>query len=281
MIMLVTLRLVIGWHFFKEGLSHRFDANWSSEGFLKQAKGPLADHYQADLPTFHHWDVLVLGPMSEQELAAKDEATAKADAAAEKAAADEPPANDAKQDDAKSTDAKASAKKPTAPKAKAEQPDPVYAEWLRGVSADWTADREKFDTFYGLDKAQQAKSADVLKHSAAEMVTTMNGHAPDIRLYRELVARARQMPAAPGGREVPFLKARAASVEKNPLGEVGLTGTSAVLSEPPPHGRPTPKGSNSSTTIGSPNCSLPSSKKWASSRPIRGCTRSTTSSFGC
>ena len=48
---LVLLRLAIGWHFFREGSAKlaydprtkRFDVAFSAEGFLPQAKGPLAD----------------------------------------------------------------------------------------------------------------------------------------------------------------------------------------------------------------------------------------------
>jgi uncharacterized membrane protein YphA (DoxX/SURF4 family) len=46
----VVLRLVIGWHFFAEGSAHLSDHRWSSEGFLRAAKGPLAEQYQSVLP---------------------------------------------------------------------------------------------------------------------------------------------------------------------------------------------------------------------------------------
>jgi uncharacterized membrane protein YphA (DoxX/SURF4 family) len=53
-VMLVLLRVVIGWHFFSEGLA-KFAKPFSSEGFLKQAKGPLADSFQSVLPDYHGW----------------------------------------------------------------------------------------------------------------------------------------------------------------------------------------------------------------------------------
>ena len=64
MIALVALRLAIGWHFFSEGMKHYTDQAWSSEGFLRSAKGPLAAKYQAVLPDFHGWDELVRRPAS-------------------------------------------------------------------------------------------------------------------------------------------------------------------------------------------------------------------------
>jgi uncharacterized membrane protein YphA (DoxX/SURF4 family) len=55
-IMLVVLRLNIGWHFFSEGVKHYTDPAWTSEGTLRNATGPLASFYQSYLPDFHGMD---------------------------------------------------------------------------------------------------------------------------------------------------------------------------------------------------------------------------------
>ncbi|MFO0898696.1 MAG: DoxX family protein [Pirellulales bacterium] len=65
-VMLVLLRVVIGWHFFSEGLA-KFAKPFSSEGFLKQAKGPLADSFQSVLPDYHGWKNLHRVPAGEGE----------------------------------------------------------------------------------------------------------------------------------------------------------------------------------------------------------------------
>jgi thiosulfate dehydrogenase [quinone] large subunit len=39
----VILRVVIGWHFLYEGVAKLTKPDWSAAGFLKQARGPLAD----------------------------------------------------------------------------------------------------------------------------------------------------------------------------------------------------------------------------------------------
>ena len=52
---LAFLRIVIGMHFFLEGLSHLRDPSWSSAGFRRAAVGPLADFYQSDLPQTGNW----------------------------------------------------------------------------------------------------------------------------------------------------------------------------------------------------------------------------------
>jgi uncharacterized membrane protein YphA (DoxX/SURF4 family) len=52
--MLVLLRLTIGWHFLYQGLAKYEDPNFSSVGFLGQAKGPLGDKYRELL--LDDWD---------------------------------------------------------------------------------------------------------------------------------------------------------------------------------------------------------------------------------
>lgn len=54
-IALVFLRLVVGLHFFLEGLSHLRDPDWSSAGFRKAAVGPWADFFRASLPQVGDW----------------------------------------------------------------------------------------------------------------------------------------------------------------------------------------------------------------------------------
>lgn len=52
---LAILRIVVGMHFFLEGLSHLRDPDWSSAGFRRAAVGPLAEWYRADLPQTGNW----------------------------------------------------------------------------------------------------------------------------------------------------------------------------------------------------------------------------------
>ena len=52
---LAFLRIVLGLHFFLEGLSHLRDPSWSSAGFRKAAVGPLADWYRSFLPQTGDW----------------------------------------------------------------------------------------------------------------------------------------------------------------------------------------------------------------------------------
>src|SRR5262249_40405833 len=45
-VFLVLLRLVIGWHFFFEGLAKRELPTWSSEPYLRESVGPAAPLYR-------------------------------------------------------------------------------------------------------------------------------------------------------------------------------------------------------------------------------------------
>lgn len=60
-VMLVLLRLNIGWHFFSEGAKHYADPHWTSEPVLRNAKGPLAPWYHAHVPDFHGFEGLLHG----------------------------------------------------------------------------------------------------------------------------------------------------------------------------------------------------------------------------
>lgn len=55
LVALAFLRIVVGLHFFLEGVNHLRDPEWSSAGFRKAAVGPLADRYRADLPQTGDW----------------------------------------------------------------------------------------------------------------------------------------------------------------------------------------------------------------------------------
>jgi uncharacterized membrane protein YphA (DoxX/SURF4 family) len=52
---LAFLRIVVGMHFFLEGMSHLRDPDWSSAGFRKAAVGPLADFFRSSLPETGNW----------------------------------------------------------------------------------------------------------------------------------------------------------------------------------------------------------------------------------
>lgn len=52
MIAVVALRLLIGWHFYQEGVTKIHDPGWTAVGFLAGAKGPLTPYFEMMV-----WDI--------------------------------------------------------------------------------------------------------------------------------------------------------------------------------------------------------------------------------
>jgi uncharacterized membrane protein YphA (DoxX/SURF4 family) len=239
MVMLVLLRLAIGWHFFKEGVSHYTDPTWSSEGFLHQARGPLADEYKAMLPEFHGWDRMMLAPLADNKPQAGDE---QAEDAAE--ANESKPKAEAKAADETKPGTKEAAEKSEKAVAKKHSQTPAYEAWLKQAIADWRADADRAAEKYHFDETQKAK-ADALVDEFANRIELgwvddagyraggLAQEEPDIRLYRQLLARTQRMSASPGANQIPNEVARVAAAEQNPLGERGLTGQSPALATTP------------------------------------------------
>jgi len=46
MIAITALRVLVGWHFLYEGLTKLTAPSWTAAGYLKQAKGPLAESFR-------------------------------------------------------------------------------------------------------------------------------------------------------------------------------------------------------------------------------------------
>jgi thiosulfate dehydrogenase [quinone] large subunit len=47
MIAITAMRVLIGWHFFYEGLTKLTAPSWTAAGYLKQAKGPLGEQFRS------------------------------------------------------------------------------------------------------------------------------------------------------------------------------------------------------------------------------------------
>ena len=61
-VLLVAMRIAIGWYFFESGRTKNLDRDFSSAGFLSQAKGPLAPLYKSALPRYHRFSELLAVP---------------------------------------------------------------------------------------------------------------------------------------------------------------------------------------------------------------------------
>jgi thiosulfate dehydrogenase (quinone) large subunit len=70
MIAITALRVLVGWHFLYEGLAKLTAGSWTAAGYLKQAKGPLAESYRwlttrpdllANADSITMWGLTVVG----------------------------------------------------------------------------------------------------------------------------------------------------------------------------------------------------------------------------
>ena len=72
MIAITVMRVLVGWHFLYEGLTKLSAPSWTAAGYLKQAKGPLAESFRglaanpnmlanADLMTM--WGLTIVGAL--------------------------------------------------------------------------------------------------------------------------------------------------------------------------------------------------------------------------
>src|SRR5687768_1175971 len=125
-IAVVLLRLATGWHFYREGtkkLSYNPETsevslNFTAEGFLRNAVGPLRDAFRSRIPNFHNWEGLHAKPWQyrptteeeEEKLAEWQREYAERQREA-KEADEEPPYEFS--------------------------PDLAYAEWATRVAEDW------------------------------------------------------------------------------------------------------------------------------------------------
>ncbi|HEY3393399.1 MAG TPA: DoxX family protein [Lacipirellulaceae bacterium] len=194
---LVVLRLVIGWHFFREGsqkvVYDRHDGElrmvFSAEGFLTQAKGPLASWLHAQAPDDHGYRHLLAVPRENVPPDAADlENRAKwsADYAKRRAEA-----------------AKSGGEVPVE-----FPPDAPYGDWGKRIAEDWREMRDEVKLVPGLtdeqkqrvDKAYAARMQQAADYLAAE--------TEPIAEYRHELWRLDRWQEAPESGEVPYFDER-------------------------------------------------------------------------
>src|SRR5262245_3183303 len=147
---LVLLRLAIGWHFFTAGTekvaydrtTESYRVAFSAEGFLSQAKGPLADRFLAFVPDVHSWRQLLAVPKQN-----------KPDTAEELAKAAQWSDDYRRQRDVAT---------------KEKQPIPIefpptapYAAWARKVADDWNVILSKLTAIEDLSQEQKQQAIEI------------------------------------------------------------------------------------------------------------------------
>jgi uncharacterized membrane protein YphA (DoxX/SURF4 family) len=193
---MVALRVTIGWHFFQQGLAHKDNPKWASEvdGFLHQAKGPLADTFKHHLAIFHDMDRLLLAPMPAK--AEKEDAVASG---------------------GEESGAEAPAKKPKPEESR------VYGEWYTQVVKDWSNRVADIGSFYKFTGDQKQASQKVLDDYAAKLAGVLSGCESDIKAYRHALERNQELAGERGAEQIPNQQARLVKREAAPTGEPGAS----------------------------------------------------------
>ncbi len=200
---LVFLRLVIGWHFFSEGMK-KFDYDAGSqewqispkfaainEGFLNGAKGPLASFFQNQAPTTHDWrkHLPVAKEMTPRDLEKLTAWVTRYVARRQK---------------------ELTAGKPTVPEFVDFVPGAAWAERIR---SDWKQTAERFLALKQLSKAERAVGEAALLKQELNLADFLAENALDIQAYQHELWRVKQAKLETGATEIPFRTERLATKE--------------------------------------------------------------------
>ena len=217
---LVCLRVVVGWHFFSEGMQKvtydrttgQFDVKFSAEGFLRQAKGPMAYLLKNWIPNGHDWEKLLKVPVRQVPLTEKEEKQ--------------------RQDwqyDYANRRAEATRKKEPPP---IEMPDfAPYKAWAGRILSDWKKTQKLIASMSALDQQQreQAAKAYVMRHQ--QLVDYLATQSDGIAEFQHDVWRLAQLKSNPKANTVPYHDERisrlAATVNRSPqkwVAQVGVFG---------------------------------------------------------
>lgn len=197
---LVLLRLAVGWHFFGEGAKkleyNRHDGQlrlvFSARDFLAQAKGPLADLYQASAPDDHGWrKSLAVG----QQNVPLTEA-----AAAERSRW----ASDYQRRRAEAT--KAGGEVPIE-----FPPSAPYHDWAARISDDWRATLASVKAVSGLADEQLKRGESVLAARQEQLADYLAIETEAITEYQHELWRLTNWQSAPEAKAVPFYEQRIAT----------------------------------------------------------------------
>jgi uncharacterized membrane protein YphA (DoxX/SURF4 family) len=190
---LVLLRLVIGWHFLREGLDKveydRHDGElrlaFSAGGFLTNAKGPLAGYYHGQTPDDHGWRDLLAAPRRN------------APPGAEQAAAD---AKWKSNYERRRNDAV----KKGEPAPVEFSPSAPYRDWAERIADEWQSTASTVKLIAGLADDQRKKADAVLSARLEQLAGYLASESGAIAEYRHELWRLQNWRDAPEAREVPF-----------------------------------------------------------------------------
>jgi uncharacterized membrane protein YphA (DoxX/SURF4 family) len=197
---IVVLRLVVGWHFFREGTDKvvydphdgQLRMKFSASGFLTNAKGPLADWYHANAPDDHDWRGLLATP--------RQNVRPTGDQSAEHAKW---------QADYEKRRAEAQAK--GEPVLVEFPPSAPYRDWAERIKADWRNLIDELKTVPAIADEQEKKADEALSSRLQKLADYLATQAEAITEYRHELWRLDNWRKSPESGEVPFVDERVAT----------------------------------------------------------------------
>jgi uncharacterized membrane protein YphA (DoxX/SURF4 family) len=234
-LLLVALRIALGWHFFGQGMHHYRDPDWSSEGFLRQAKGPWAEFYKSKVPDFHGFNELVAHPWREPGTAS-NAAGVKGKAAQGNPAGAEDAKKDASTDDSAKTPKQPTEGEPTPPtkkedeatkRARAQQAEdlafahPTYGAFARRVADDWNNRGREIAEHYGFSDAQKQQANTYFAGYKQSLLSYLASIESDLNLYQRELSRLDMMKSSKGAAEIPFETKRLSDKQREVAGMPG------------------------------------------------------------
>jgi uncharacterized membrane protein YphA (DoxX/SURF4 family) len=167
---LVFLRVVIGWHFFREGAQKieydrhegelRLASTFSSEPFLSQAKGPLAKWFHAQAPDDHGFNDLLSVPR--QNVPSDDKQKA----------------------------------------------DPPYNAWQDRIQADWAVLRDDVKSLSGLTNEQKQQVDEIYNQHVQQLDDYLKTQEEAMIEHQHELWRLGNWEQAPEAGQVPFVDER-------------------------------------------------------------------------
>lgn len=201
-IALVLLRLVIGWHFWIEGTKKveydrhesqlRLSPSFSAEGFLTQAKGPLAELFHAQAPDDHGYATLLATPRQNVQPTA-DELAQRAKWQSE---------YNSRRSEAEKAGSEVPLEFP---------PSAPYHAWATRVAEDWRRIRDEVKTITGLADEQRKQADIVCNARLQELANYLTGETEAMIEYQHELWRLANWRSAPESAGLPFHDERVAA----------------------------------------------------------------------
>jgi uncharacterized membrane protein YphA (DoxX/SURF4 family) len=195
---LVLLRLVVGWHFFQQGAQKveydPHDREWrlgefSADGFLSNATGPLAPLYRASTPEHHGWRELLASPRQNTpatEAEATEQARWQTDYEVRRAAAKD----------------KGELQPVEFPESAA------YHDWAERIATDWRNMVDEVKAIPALTDEQDKQADNALNARLQNLADYLAANGEAIGEYRHELWRLANWRKSPESGEVPFVDSR-------------------------------------------------------------------------